>query len=114
MKLLFRIIYKIFFILTILAGCTTTQEINEDADFYSFQMPSLQKQCLDPNYRTSGAGTTDLMLEAAYGRTDTVQALLEQGADVNAKDNYGITALIFAEGMGHAEIIRMLKKAGAK
>ena len=34
MKLFFRIIFKIFLILTILAGCATTQEIKEDAEAY--------------------------------------------------------------------------------
>jgi tetratricopeptide (TPR) repeat protein len=34
MKLFFRIIFKIFFILTILIGCASTQEIKEDAETY--------------------------------------------------------------------------------
>jgi hypothetical protein len=34
MKLFFRIIFKIFLILTILIGCATTQEIKEDAEAY--------------------------------------------------------------------------------
>jgi ankyrin repeat protein len=45
---------------------------------------------------------------------ETVQALLAQGADVNAKDNLGYTALMYAKEMGYVETIRMLKKAGAK
>ena len=34
MKLFFRIIFKIFFILAILIGCAATQEIKEDAEAY--------------------------------------------------------------------------------
>jgi tetratricopeptide (TPR) repeat protein len=34
MKLFFRIIFKIFFILTIFIGCAATQEVKEDADTY--------------------------------------------------------------------------------
>jgi ankyrin repeat protein len=45
---------------------------------------------------------------------ETVQALLAHGADVNAKDNFGWTALMYAKEMGYVETIRMLKKAGAK
>jgi ankyrin repeat protein len=45
---------------------------------------------------------------------ETVQALLAQDADVNAKDNLGYTALMYAKEMGYVETIRMLKKAGAK
>ena len=29
------------------------------------------------------------MYAAGYGRTDVVKILLENGADINAKDNYG-------------------------
>jgi ankyrin repeat protein len=54
---------------------------------------------------------TALMYATIRGHTATVQALLEQGADVNAKTNSGMTALRLA---GYAEIIQMLKKAGAK
>ncbi len=60
------------------------------------------------------ATTNDLFFAAIGGHTDRVKALLEQGVDVNAKSNGGITALFGAKTMGHAEIIRMLKKAGAK
>jgi ankyrin repeat protein len=48
------------------------------------------------------------------GHADTVQALLAAGANVNAKANNGFTALKGAKMMGHSEIIRILKKAGAK
>ena len=34
MKLFFRIIFKIFFILTIFIGCAATQEIKENAETY--------------------------------------------------------------------------------
>jgi ankyrin repeat protein len=55
------------------------------------------------------------LIEAAQnGRAEEVQALLEGGADVNAKDDDGQTALTVATQAGHTEIAEMLKKAGAK
>jgi ankyrin repeat protein len=51
---------------------------------------------------------------ASTGDTEKVQALLAKGADVNAKDNKGRTALMGANKKGHKEIVQLLKKAGAK
>ena len=39
---------------------------------------------------------------------------LIKGADVNAKNNNGGTALIWASKKGHTGIVQLLKKAGAK
>lgn len=45
---------------------------------------------------------------------DIVVILLNKGADVNAKNNNGWTALMFAEFENHTEIVNILKQAGAK
>jgi ankyrin repeat protein len=50
---------------------------------------------------------------AAYGHTDTVQALLAHGADVNAKSNNSFTALMAAEMKGNTSIVHLLRNAGA-
>ena len=71
---------------------------------------------VDPNARTAGpAGSaTALMKAVVSGHTVTVEALLAGGADVNAQDKSGVTAMIQADLLGHADIMRVLEEAGAK
>lgn len=68
---------------------------------------------LDVNTRTTLLGTRLLMLAAAHGHVDTVQALLERKADVNAADITGWTPLHAAAYGGKPEIIRLLLDRGA-
>ena len=42
-----------------------------------------------------------------------IRRLIDAGVNVNASDNRGWTALIFAAMMNHLEIVRVLKEAGA-
>jgi ankyrin repeat protein len=48
------------------------------------------------------------------GNLEKVKQLLEKGADVNAKNKYGGTALMYASYQGHEEIVKLLKSYGAK
>ena len=48
------------------------------------------------------------MLAASHGRCDMVELLLESGADVNARDEDGSTALMCACEHGYIEIVQML------
>jgi ankyrin repeat protein len=59
-------------------------------------------------------GHTALMREALEGNTGAVEALLEQGADVNAKDDQGRTALMFAVVNAHADTVKTLLTHGAE
>ena len=60
-------------------------------------------------------GATPLMLAASCGDPEIVQALLDQGADLNGSFvQTGKTALMLAEEHGYAGIARLLKQAGAE
>lgn len=50
---------------------------------------------------------------ARHGHVDTLQRLLGQGADVDARDGHGQTALQLAALAGHVESVRLLISHGA-
>ncbi len=56
---------------------------------------------------------SNLITAAIEGDVAGIQALLEQGADVNAKDSDGATALIFAASEGHKDVVKVLLDSGA-
>ncbi|MDR4494861.1 MAG: ankyrin repeat domain-containing protein [Nitrospirales bacterium] len=58
-------------------------------------------------------GTHPLMVAAAFGHVDTVQTLLDAGADVNAQDLTGWTPLHAAAFKGNMTIVRLLLEKGA-
>jgi len=61
----------------------------------------------DPNLQDS-TGKTPLMHAAVRGYTPVVELLLEGGADVSIKDNFGYTALYYARKGRNAGIIAIL------
>jgi hypothetical protein len=54
------------------------------------------------------------MWAAKGGNIDTVQLLLEKGANVNVKNSLGISALALARAGNRADIEELLVKAGAQ
>jgi hypothetical protein len=57
--------------------------------------------------------TTPLMLAVATNRVDAVRLLLDHGALVDARDEYGFTALTMAISKRNPELVRMLLEHGA-
>ncbi len=55
----------------------------------------------------------ELITAARRGNVERVRTLLEQGADANARTEYGATALFFAADRGNIEVIRILLDHGA-
>jgi ankyrin repeat protein len=58
-------------------------------------------------------GRTPLIQASAEGKTDVVKSLLEKGADINALDGDGWTAMREASRNGHTEVVRLLLEKGA-
>jgi ankyrin repeat protein len=67
---------------------------------------------------TSNGSTRDretaLIFAAAMGSVELVQALLDRGADINAKTNLGATALRLAAAQHHRAIVQLLRARGAE
>jgi len=64
--------------------------------------------------RRCGANRDDNLVAAARdGQTKIVRSLLDKGADVNAKNNVGSSALTMAAIGGHEDVLRELLKHGA-
>ncbi len=63
----------------------------------------------------SKAGRTPLIVAAAYdGVMESATLMIKKGADVNAMDEGGMTALEQAAGANHTELARLLLDKGAK
>ncbi|MDQ7827349.1 MAG: ankyrin repeat domain-containing protein [Candidatus Eremiobacteraeota bacterium] len=61
--------------------------------------------------KTANGGITALMIAAGQGKKDIVELLISKGADVNAKDGTGMTALFRA--MVSKDILELLLSSGA-
>ena len=65
------------------------------------------------NVQATPAQDQELIDAAEDGDLAMVEALLSAGADVDAKNAAGVTALIYAAYYGHTEVIEVLITAGA-
>lgn len=59
------------------------------------------------------AAYTPLMLATASDSLPVARALIEKGADLNARNAGGVTALMVAAAKGHADMVELLVRAGA-
>src|SRR5947208_12915758 len=50
----------------------------------------------------------ELLAQSRKGDVVAVNALLDKGADVNARSPYGQTPLFFASDRGHTEVVKLL------
>ena len=100
---------------TVSTGCATAQT---NLFLNSRDTVKVNRQVVLPlnftHHLGDDKGITPLMLAARDGHTNIVKALLENGADVNSKNNKGETALARAIENDRTEIIQMLKNAGAE
>ena len=59
------------------------------------------------------SGLTALMVASQYGHTQIIDMLLDAGADINARDSIGRSAMGHAAGMGQQGIVKKLIGLGA-
>src|SRR5205823_13391468 len=67
----------------------------------------------DPNLHEHRGGMTALMFAARQRQTAMVQALIEHGAEVNARSKGGLTVLMHATSGGSPEVVKLLLAHGA-
>jgi len=73
----------------------------------------LIKAGADPNFRTPD-GETPIMAAARSGKVDAAKALLDAGADINAKETWGgQSALMWAAAQSQADMVKFLASKGA-
>jgi uncharacterized protein len=82
--------------------------LDESGDMVKRYMPFVKELQTEPEVQRS------LLLEAARtGRAGLVQWLLDQHADVNAKDETGVTPLMWAALKGNSDVAQIILDAGA-
>uniref|UniRef100_A0A915I1Z9 Myotrophin n=1 Tax=Romanomermis culicivorax TaxID=13658 RepID=A0A915I1Z9_ROMCU len=59
-------------------------------------------------------GRKPIHIAADFGHNAIIEYLLSVGADINALDNHGLTALLTAVYEGHTETVKLLLNKGAK
>ncbi len=75
-----------------------------------FMIQRLLKEGKDVNEVTRKSGFTPLMAAVCYGRYEIFGTLLDAGADINASERKGMTALDFARKMRKTSMIKRLEE----
>jgi ankyrin repeat protein len=71
------------------------------------------ESCFVQEYPVMEREISPLMLASMKDHTETVELLLQSGADVNARDNSGRTPLIIASYHGRNKVVELLIQNGA-
>jgi ankyrin repeat protein len=83
-----------------------------------FKRKDVVKLCIergaDVNVTTRKSGILPVMLAACFSDTEMMQMLLDAGADINAVDKSGMSALDYARKLGQKKMVEYLKERGAK
>jgi ankyrin repeat protein len=73
----------------------------------------LEQPGIDVNYR-GGRSMTTVLQVACNGQYEALSVLLESGSEVNAQNEYGVTALSFATSCGYTDVVKLLMRYGAQ
>jgi ankyrin repeat protein len=69
---------------------------------------------LFPSFTVFGGNLHDELISASKnGEVEKVKTMISKGADVNEKDSYGSTAIIYAVKSGNCDCVNILIKSGA-
>ena len=77
------------------------------------KLVELLDQGVDANFRTSKYDTPCLQWASIFGHDSCVSLLLERGANIDALDYHGCSALIEASYRGHLNVVKILIERGA-
>src|SRR5689334_23414395 len=98
-------VYILLIALATFAACTNPPRNNQNA-------PSANRAA--SNTSASGAPNDEALLrEVNASNTEAVRQLVDSGANVNSKNESGVTPLMNASGMGNKEIVELLLAKGA-
>lgn len=97
---------------------TAAQRIENDLFWHAIsgetaELKSLIAAGADVNFEAADTGESLLLSASGTGQLESINTLLDLGADINGTNNYGETPLIRAASRGHAEAVRLLVSAGA-
>ncbi len=72
------------------------------------------KKGIDINKTARKSGINPLILASCFNNVSMVELLLENGADINSKDNSGMSAKDYAKKLGQKKILTFLEKQSIK